>query len=200
MIELLHYVTLFRTLWLSGRYGGGKTALAVHLAFMLCKNDYAENIVSNIELAGTPTAILTRDQLFDLRDCAMVLDESWLMLGQGTSNSKVQEWLAYLRKSNLYMLLPSVMPLAKQVSHLVVERELSLMPLGLPLWIYRWRLTTGGTTKRAQQLGRVYWYKPASVFNLYNHEDRPGERYYYYGSADSNTAGSEEISGSANDD
>lgn len=190
MIELFNYVTLFRTLWLAGRFGGGKTALSVHLALLLCERDYAANIVSNVPFIGLgqPTAVLKQSELFDLSDTVMLLDEAWLMLGQGTSNKQVQEWLAYLRKSNLYVLLPSVMPLAKQVSNLVVERELSLTALGLPVWIYKWRLTTGSMTKKEQQYGRFPWFRPSSVFPMYDHNARPSEDYYYYASTSPNQA------------
>jgi DNA helicase TIP49 (TBP-interacting protein) len=45
--EPLRYITQFRTVWLAGWYGGGKTALAVELAAQLIEEKFVDKVVSN---------------------------------------------------------------------------------------------------------------------------------------------------------
>lgn len=188
----MNYLTQFRVLWLAGRFGGGKTALAVHLAYELCRLNHADSICSNVPFLefGEPTAVLQKEELSQLTDCVMLLDESWLMLGQGVPPKQVTAWLAYLRKNNQYMLLPSVMPLNRQLSMFVVERRFNFASFGVPLWWYQWRLTTGAVAKKnTDTRGQIYWWYPQRVFSLYDHYHKPSESYYYYATTSEGEAG-----------
>lgn len=180
MSDILHHTSLFRVVQISGRYGGGKTSLSVALAMQLVKSGHAHTIVSNVPLSFEADATIQRSDVSDIHDAAIILDEAWLELGQGVDNRKIRDWLAYLRKNNQYILLPSVLPLARIVSTFTVEREYSLTPLGLPLWIYQWRLNIGSSSNRNRNVGRFYWWRPSSIFPFYDHTYKPSEDYYVY--------------------
>jgi len=181
MDSVLRYLTLFRTCWISGRYGGGKTALAIWLSLELVKRGYADKIVTNTELTFMqPSDTIRADQCHEVQDCAVILDEAWLLLPQGASNKQSQEWLAYLRKNNQHILLPSVLPLARQVSNFIVERWFNGLAVGLPLWGYSYQLKAAGIGKQKAEMASFYWYRPSRVFKLYDHTARPGDKYYVY--------------------
>jgi hypothetical protein len=181
MDTVIRYLTLFRTCWISGRYGGGKTALSIWLALQLVERGYANKIVTNTELTfAVPVDTLRAGQVHDIEDCAVILDEAWLLLPRGASNKQAQEWLAYLRKNNQHVILPSVLPLAQQVSNFIVERWFNGLALGVPLWGYSYQLRSAGIGKKQTEVGSLYWWRPSQVFELYDHKARPGDKYYVY--------------------
>ena len=61
----------FRVVWIRGRYGGGKTSLAVWLTMELLKRRYARHVVSNIELTHPSLEFVMR-QLDIAHDVACV--------------------------------------------------------------------------------------------------------------------------------
>lgn len=179
--DLIHYATTFRTVWFGGRYGGGKTSLAVWLALGLVEQRYASTIISNLPLALDGEQIIGREEARSASDAVLILDEGWQELEVGSSNRSIKEWLAFLRKQNQIVLLPSVLPLARQVSVFTVERRFNGYPFGLPIWVYRWRLNTGAITRRSSELGWLWWVRPSDVFGVYDHEYRPdGKRWFRY--------------------
>jgi hypothetical protein len=180
--EPLRYITQFRTVWLAGRYGGGKTALAVELATQLVEEKFADKIVSNLPLnVGGRLTVIKKGDIADIKDAVLLLDEGWQELEIGSSQKAVKEWLAYLRKQNHYVLLPSVLSLAKEVSRYTIERRYNLLQLGLPYWVYQWRLITGTYTKKDTQHGWIYWGSPTNIFGAYDTEYRPdGQRWFLY--------------------
>jgi hypothetical protein len=182
LFEPLRYVTLFRTLWLAGRYGGGKTALAVYLAAELVSNKFASTIVSNLPLdLGVSGTVIKKGDIAEITDAVLLLDEGWQELEVGASNKAIKEWLAYLRKQNHFVLMPSVLALARQVSIFTVERRFNGLPFGVPYWFYQWRLTTGLQTKKRSDRGWLWWHYPQRMFGSYDTEYRPdGQRWFVY--------------------
>jgi hypothetical protein len=148
----------------------------------MVKQKYGNRIVTNVPLLlGPHEAILKPSEVHDVQDAILILDEAWLMLPSGTSNSQVNAWLAYLRKQNQHILLPSVLPLARQVSHFAVERSYNLLPVGLPYWVYRWKLKGGSLGKKTDDIfGTFFWNNPKRVFGYYDHTYRPNDNYYVY--------------------
>lgn len=178
--EMLKYVVLFRTCLLGGRYGGGKTALAVHMAIELVRQRHAISICSNLPLnLGVEGEPVSRAEVQESRDSVIILDESWLELGKGVDSKKLRSWLAYLRKHNQYVLLPSVMELTSQVSQFSVERRYNLLQLGLPVWVYQWKLTTGRHTQKNGENGWFYWMRPTRIFGAYDHIWKPDDEHYW---------------------
>jgi hypothetical protein len=174
------FFRLFRTCWLAGRPGGGKTSLAIYMALHLIASGYASKLVANIELRLPGSSSTKLDSVHDVRsitNSVVILDEAWLYLGKGVGQKAVQQWLAMIRHGNQYLLLPSVLPLTDQVQYFTLQRTWNLVPVALPLWVYNWRLNAGATHDK----GRWLWWHPSQVFSLYDHTaNQPGDTYYVY--------------------
>lgn len=182
---MLKYTWLYRMIWIRGRFGGGKTALAVSIAQWLCAAGYARFIASNIKLEvgkevhSTSAAQLRRYDCNGpiFKDTVILMDESWLHLGKGTSRKQVVDWLAFMRKGNNFLIMPSVLPLISDVTTLQAERVFNGMVIGLPVWMYRWQL---GDYRKGGDRG-VHWFRnPSSVFGLYSTKEIPSEDFTIY--------------------
>lgn len=180
-MEVMSYLTNFRAVWIGGRYGGGKSALAVRLALDLVVNDYATCIASNQPLyLGVEGRKVSAEQVQETHNCVVLLDEGWNQLGQGSDNKRIKSWMAYLRKRNQYIVLSSVLDLARSLMVFCIERAWNFTPFGVNLWVYRWKLTTGRLTKRAANAGLLLWWQPQQVFQYYAHSYESSEDYYIY--------------------
>jgi len=75
-------------------------------------------------------------------DAAVIFDEAWSVVGSatGTQRKALRALMAYLRKRNLVMLMPSVLPLHSSVSFFDVQRVWNLIPFGLPYAIFAWNV------------------------------------------------------------
>jgi hypothetical protein len=153
----LTLVNHFRVVTIVGRYGGGKTLLSVAVSKYLLDNGFVSKVVTNFpcSFASPPSVPLV--------DSAIVLDEAWTTLFPGASHKQIMTYLAFLRKLNNILLLPSVVPLSKRVNVLEVVRYLNCEIFGLPLWIYRWRLRATG------ERGYFALLFPFRYYNLYDH-------------------------------
>lgn len=182
MIELFQYLTLFRTVVLSGRYGGGKTALAVWLALRLVALRHCSRIVSNMPLDwGSPGVEISISDVHAVEDCAIILDEAWLYLGAGISPQEQRAWFAFIRKRNQFLLLPSVRPLARDVSQYFVQRTINLMRFGVPCWVYRWSFRMGvSVARRHEESGLAVLWRPQNIFGVYDHGYEPGYKFWLY--------------------
>lgn len=194
---MLNYVHLYRMIWLSGRFGGGKTSLAIAIAQWLCGQQYARYIASNIPLNfGREVSrvdikglrAMGPDGKPAIRDCVILLDEAWMYLGERKGHA-ADDWLAFVRKANNYLLMPSVLPLAKVVQQLVCGRHFNGLVFGVPLWLYWWRLGKGKGVDGDK--GRFFFWNPSKVFALYDHTGVPQEDYIIYDTWDAGTDSSE---------
>ncbi len=159
--EYLHLVTAFRACWYCGRYGGGKTYLAFLTASWLLANGYVETVVSNVPScisSPVPSA---------LDSAAIVLDESWQYI---STRRDVLDYAAFLRKFDLYLLLPSVFPVHRRLSFLKVQRVINGYNFGVPLWIYRWDLSMSSIHERGY-FGVLY---PHRAYGMYDTLFVPG--------------------------
>jgi NTP pyrophosphatase (non-canonical NTP hydrolase) len=153
--------TAFRTVWIRGRYGGGKTSFAVWLTLELLKRRYARHVVSNIELTHPSLEFVraTNEKKFlrelvelyesaasvedvssitsELVDCVILIDESWRLLAEDMPAATRKTLTAYLRKLNQYLVMPSVMSVHKSLTVFCIERVWDgRAALGIPLWWY----------------------------------------------------------------
>lgn len=157
-------VSRYRMLWLSGRYGGGKTSLAVYLAARFCQEGWTQYICSNTPLRLEEVARLDPRDVHDVVDAVILMDESWRYVGEG-SERHVRDWMAYMRKRNQVLLMPSVMNVARQLRMLRIERRFNGLVFGIPCWWYTWFLNSAvGKEKQ-----HWFWWRPTRVFNLYDH-------------------------------
>lgn len=176
---LLHTLSVFRCVWLAGRPGSGKTALSVLLARGLCDQGWARRIITNIQLNGVGRLLGEVESMEDARaieDAAIILDEAWMYLGRGVSVKDVRAWFAQIRHYNQYLILPSVLALTDQARSFEVRRMLNLVPVGIPLWVYRWFVSSGSDKDK----GKFWWLHPQLIFPLYDHLGTPSEGFYVY--------------------
>jgi len=172
---LLDNLSMFRSLWLMGRFGGGKTSLAVYLTLMLADQGKIKRIVTNITLnIGIEPTPVDQHGVMEITDSVMLIDEAWEWLGTGQWK-EAKSWFAFLRKRNQYLLLPSVLPLTSITRVFRIERTRSLSQLGIPLWRYSWTIDNGElSTTKAKSYTWSWWY-PNKIFPFYLHGEVPGD-------------------------
>jgi hypothetical protein len=154
----LELLTFYRTCYLGGRYGSGKTLLAVALSGWLLSSGHVRQVVSNL-----PVAWASELNRGDMRDLCIVLDESWLYLQR---RAAVARYAGFLRKFNHYLLLPSVFPVHRLLSFFAVRRLYNLYPFGLPVWIYQWRIAS--MPGIPPDKGYFVVYDPVSLYGYYD--------------------------------
>lgn len=182
---MLNYAWLYRMVWIGGRFGGGKTSLAIAIAIWLCQRNYARFIASNIPLqVGREVGRVSATELRRItcegpvyRDTVILMDEAWIQLGKGAGRKQIVEWLSYMRKGNNFLVMPSVIPLVAEVATLRVERIFNGMVFGVPGWLYKWNL---GDYRKGGDRG-IYWFNnPQSVFPLYDTTGIPLDGFIIY--------------------
>jgi hypothetical protein len=193
-------MTAFRTVWIRGRYGGGKTSFAVWLTLELLKRHYARHVVSNIELTHHALELVrtTNEKKFlkelvelyehaatvddvstitsELVDCVILIDESWRLLAEDMPSQTRKTLTAYLRKLNQYLVLPSVMSVHKSLTTFSVERVWDgRAALGLPVWWYAL------ITKTHESIVTTsYFFTHFSVFRFYRSHALVSDKLYIY--------------------
>lgn len=159
------YVRQFRCVWFDGKYGSGKTALAMRTALQLCEMGVCRYILSNLQ-----SPLVTRPADVELRpgvrgawhaDAAIVLDEAGTFI-KSTRDS--DGYLAALRKLNVILLLPSVEPLPPKLARLVVERTYDWGTIGLPFWQYALSVTT----RKQKEATSFFWRSPSEIYGIYD--------------------------------
>jgi len=162
-------IEVYRVVWFEGRYGGGKTAAAVRFAYDLLEKGFVKHLVSNIPVVfeSDPWDIepVITDTEYRL-DTVILLDEGGLFLETGKD---VKGFLAFLRKMNIVLLIPSVEPPATTIRKLSVTRRFNGYKIAIPAWVYRYTLSTGGY----KDTERFYWLNPTEVFGLYDTDAKP---------------------------
>lgn len=186
------YSELFRVVWVAGRYGGGKTSLAVNIGVSLLASQAVQSVACNFHLHPPFRLVREYEHFEDLIEaetgCCMIFDEAWSELGLGTTPQKIKTYLAYLRKRQSVLLLPSVIPLVRQVRVVQVSRVLNGFAFGLPLWLYR--VTTETGERKPERFYHWWWY-PQTVWALYDSKEYPSLdwRVYRVGSAERDVTG-----------
>jgi len=168
---------VWRSVWIRGRFGGGKTSLAMAWAKMLKDSGFVRYIISNTPCVWADNFVIrSRDDMqmvgykhlqpritkdeYTL-DVAVVLDEAGLFLRMG---KKADEFSAFLRKMNVVLIMPSVRSVHASLRSFQVTRLLNLSKFGLPAWMYKYRLTDGGERDEEKFL----WVRPGQVFGYYD--------------------------------
>lgn len=145
----------YRTCWLRGAYGTGKTALSCIIAAELYRQELIDNVISNIPIAGAipPVAPLFRS--------AIIIDESHLFMDDWKA---AKRYLTFVRKADLYILMPSVFPVNVRIRLFSVQRVFNGFLFGLPLWVFEWRLNDGASSEK----GKFAVWRPNDVFGVYD--------------------------------
>lgn len=156
----------YRKIWIDGRYGGGKTALAVMMSYWMLEKGFADYLVSNIPVAfaSNPWEIFPDDD--DRLNTVVLLDEGGLFL---RTSSDVDDYLAFLRKSNVYLIVPSVKAPSMDLREFSVWRNFNAKRVGFNVWIYNYILKTGN----GKDKDKFYWRDPPEIYGLYDTDARP---------------------------
>lgn len=163
----------YRVAHLAGRFGSGKTALAYRLAYELLEHHGFRYILSNCEdvWSDRPEDIVLRpDAKGDptYMDAVVILDEAGIVF-EGTQHAR--QFVAFMRKFNVCLLLPSVEAPPSRVRFLQIMRKYNFNALGLPLWWYEARLNTGLDRVRYQ----FGWWQFSEIFGVYDTSDFPSD-------------------------
>jgi len=190
----------FRTVWVRGRYGGGKTSFAVWLTLELLRRRYARHVVSNIELTHPSLEFVraTNEKKFlrelvelyesaasvedvssitsEFVDCVILLDESWRLLAEDMPSQTRKTLTAYLRKLNQYLVMPSVMSVHKSLTNFSVERVWDgRAALGIPVWWYALITRTHESIVTTS-----YFFTQFNVFKYYQSHALVSDKLYIY--------------------
>jgi hypothetical protein len=162
---VLHSINTFRSVWVRGRYGGGKTFISFLLAEHL-QVRFGYSVFSNVE-----NVFQVGDSVAD-NHAVVVYDEAWITLGLGASPAQIKRYLAFLRKKDYVLIMPSVLPIAKGGWLLWIERRFNFGPVGLPLWVYHW----GISGKSSKESGGIFYvWMPQKHFGMYDTLAQPDE-------------------------
>jgi hypothetical protein len=145
----------FRLCWLGGRYGSGKTSLAVRLAIEFVHRGWARYIVTNF-----PSVVSDDIQSIPPRDAVVILDEAGVFL----RDAELDRITAYLRKFNITLLLASVIPVSQRARTLNIQRVLNYSALGIPMWYYSAQLDY----MRVRELLYLQWWRPSELWGIYD--------------------------------
>lgn|SRR5690554_3811753 len=156
----------FRVIWIGGRYGGGKTALAFRLAYELLDSGFSRYLLSNCRSVwgDAPADVVLREGRY--LDTVVILDEGGLFLRTGKD---ADDFLAFLRKLNVVLIVPSVKPPAPAVRMVSVQRTANLQSIGLPAWVYTASVEYG----RQRDRERFLWWQPSEIYGVYDTADVP---------------------------
>jgi hypothetical protein len=166
--EFLINFLSWRTLWIAGRLGGGKTLLAIALADWLIKNRHSTGLIANF-----PHALPMHDWRpahgdglrRGIRGATIIFDEAWQLLDSRTAIANDRSYGAYARKLETFWIFPSVIPIDKRLSLLRVRRDWIIATPAGGLWVYRWLLVTGDGEPAG---GRFALWRPEAYYGMYD--------------------------------
>lgn len=167
----------YRTVWFMGRYGAGKTSLAVICSARLLAEKRVEKIVSNIPLSfstlvKSPSYNEDGEVIFEstenLLNAGILLDEAWQNI---EDKQATIDYAGFVRKFNHYLLLPSVFPINARLSYFFVQRVFNGYGVGLPMWFYKWNISNRGIKEQ----GFFAVQNPTSIFGHYDTDFVPGD-------------------------
>jgi len=163
----------YRILWASGRFGAGKTSLAVLVMARLLAEKRISRVISNIPLSFA-SPIDQADILDIIKekkamiDTGILLDEAWIYVEDRKS---VLDYAGFVRKFNHFLALPSVFPIHPRLSFFSVQRIFNGYSIGLPAWFYKWTINNRGVREN----GHFAVYHPVAVFGSYPSDYVPGD-------------------------
>lgn len=163
---LVHTLNSYRIVWGMGGYGSGKTLNGFDIAYLLMKTGRYRYILSNCNSVWTdsPEDVVLRKESFV--DAVVILDEGGLFMAMGRD---ARAFLLGLRKLNITIIVPSVLPPATSIRVLQMQRTLNLSVIGLPVWIYEYRLNVGS----AKEKSKYAIINPSEIYGIYDTMDYP---------------------------
>lgn len=158
---LIANVKSFRTLWIQGRPGSFKTSLAFRIAYELLRSGFSRYLISNVRSPWRDNLNKVELREGKYADCVCVIDEGGLFLKTGHD---AETLLAFTRKLNIVLLVPSYTPPTGRLRPLTVMRTMGLGTIGLPAQVYNASLNYG----QLKETSRFIWRNPSEIFGLYD--------------------------------
>ena len=158
--DFLNMTLVTRTLYLTGRYGGGKTSLAFILAAWLYDQGKVDTIHANVP------SVLCEPPIVPVERACFVVDEAHAFLDNARD---AKEAAAYLRKWEIWLLMPSVFPPHRRLSSLWCQRIFNGYVLGIPCWFYKWTVKQAAVTEK----GYFVIARPDKIFGFYDTKGIP---------------------------
>lgn len=135
MLALLEYISLFRVVWIRGRLGFGKTALATLLAKIMLEDGLVDGVVTNYPTV-LPVSIRGPDD-GTLINKVQIWDEAWQDLDSRTSMTNDRSVGAYLRRWGCYFIAPSVHPIDRRLRAVEIAPSHKNLFTGKTIWEFR---------------------------------------------------------------
>ena len=164
--EFLQLLDMERILWIQGHFGSHKTSFAVYLGLHFAKKGYAFVSPFSCILNEFPFPVYKGPKV-GVR-AVVVLDEGGLWF---RTREDVDVFGAYLRKLDIYVLLPSKTEPHESFQKLTVQPVFPLDKYGIPLITYKYWQGHGGQGAD----GAFVWSRPAEVYDLFDSADPSGE-------------------------
>jgi hypothetical protein len=170
---IMQQIRDFRIVGIEGRYGSYKTALAFRLAYELVKTGEFRHVVANLPnsfQSDFKDIKLRNNELGDptFLDTVFILDEGGIFLD---NDREVKKFVAFLRKLNSILIIPSVLPLPQQAKVLTIARKNDFQKIGLPWLRYRAYLNSGKTKEDYT----FSWLFPSEIYGIYNTYATPAD-------------------------
>ena len=165
---IMRYITEHRIIHIDGRFGGGKTALAMRLALELVENYGFRYIFTNFNCVFNDVldAVELREDKYV--DAVLILDEAGVFLNK---KSDWDDWDAFPRKLNVVILAPSAKSLPSTSQIMTIERIANYQPVLIDMWRYEAYQTSG----RKKYSYKFDWWFPHEIFGLYSTDATPIE-------------------------
>jgi len=162
---ILGVLDMYRLIWISGRFGGHKTALAFKIAERYLQKGY---------YLATNSKCVWGDDLKDINlnqnnqlHAVVVLDEGGLYF---KSSKQIEQIAAYAAKMDVVYIIPSFFPPTKAAQVINIQPVVSLKATGLPIIVYKWRIDIGSFKEK----GWFLWIYPNEIYGIYSRQD-PGD-------------------------
>lgn len=158
----------YRIMWISGRFGGGKTSLAFRIAHDLMLTVRYRYLLSNVNSVWCDdlASVSLRDGRYV--DAVLILDEAGEFIA---SASDARQWLSYLRKLNIILILPSFSSPAPSLKLLRTFPLFDLSGVGLSHTFYRTTLESGDFEEKIS----FAWFNTHEIWGVYDTDGFPSE-------------------------
>lgn len=175
--NVMRLIRNYRVLFIGGRFGGGKTSLAFRIAYDLKIKGDVRYIFANTHSIwnDNPDDVVLRENDNGKKqfvDAVLILDEGGLFLETGW---EAKAFIAFLRKMNIIVIIPSYEPPALKLKTLTIQRVFNWQAIGLPLWQYRLDLNF----MKVKSKENFFWWQPNEVFGLYDTQGMPEDDAYF---------------------
>ncbi len=161
---LVNAVYGYRLIWISGRFGGHKTALSYKIAQEYLEQGY-KLITNSRSIWADDLARCVLDENGHLR-AVVLLDEGGLYF---KASKQVEMIASYAAKMDCIYMLPSFWPPNRAAQVVEVQPVVSLKAAGVPLVVINWKVRLGGFKDK----GLFFWWRPQEIYGIYSRQD-PG--------------------------